>query len=77
MIFFIYLFKLLKHYLQYKEITGAAYNNAIPVYITYITNNMTTYSNYNPIYTLLTKIIQYLHPYCNNEQQNKNSLITY
>ena len=41
--------------------------------------NMTTgtYSNYNPIYTLLTKIIRYLHPYCNNEQQNKDNLITY
>ena len=39
--------------------------------------NMTTYSNYNPIYTLLTKIIRYLYPYCNNEQQNKDILITY
>ena len=39
--------------------------------------NMITYTTYNPIYTLLTKIIRYLHPYCNNEQQNKDNLITY
>ena len=39
--------------------------------------NVITYSTYSPIYTLLTKIIQYLHPYCNNEQQNKENLITY
>ena len=39
--------------------------------------NVITYSTYNPIYTLLTKIIQFLHPYCNDEQQNKDNLISY
>ena len=38
-------------------------------------SNVITYSTYNPIYTLLTKIIQYLHPYCNNEQQNNDNFI--
>ena len=39
--------------------------------------NVITYSTYNPIYTLLTKIIRYLHPYCNNEQQNRDNSITH
>ena len=59
---FIYLFKLLKHYLQYKVITGATYNDTI--YITYITNQCdylfklqsnlhTTYKNYATLTSIL------------------------
>ena len=62
--FFFLKFKLFKHNLQYKAITGATYNNTI--YIPYITNNMTTYSNYNAIYSQVKSCACHIEIICSN-----------